>query len=81
MICGSYLLQAWEKVLTGINLTFELYQGHMIKNIFFCTSISPDFFQKIQTVGQPNLVSVFLTSKSRRHFEINQAIIDQLMGD
>ena len=32
MIFGSYLLWAWENFLTGINLTFDLYQGHMLKN-------------------------------------------------
>ena len=32
--------------LTCMNLMFDLYQGHMIKNNFFsCTSFSPDFLR------------------------------------
>ena len=59
MIFGIYLLlYVWENFLTGINLTFGLYQGHIIKIFFSCTSVSPH--------SEPNLVNIFLRSKSRR---------------
>ena len=31
---GSYLLHRWEKLLTYMILTSDLFQGHMIKNKF-----------------------------------------------
>ena len=70
-IC-SYRLEALEKCLTGINLTVNLYQGHMIENIFFSgTSISPDFLS--MDYRSTKFVNTFLTSK---YWEINRAIID-----
>ena len=69
MIFGSYLLygeKAWENVLTGISFTFDLYEGHMIKT-FFLYSCFIRFSEKVLAVGQLNLVSIFLRSKSRCH--------------
>ena len=54
------------KVLTGTNMTFDLSQGHMIiKTTFYLLLYFFRFSEKVHTVGQPNLVSIFLTSKSR----------------
>ena len=68
MIFGSVLLQAWENFLTGINLTFDLYQGHIIKNSKKIYFLFTRFPQKVLGVGQPNLVCTFLTEEPRRQW-------------
>ena len=60
-----------ENILTGMNLTFDFYQGHMIKNFFSWTSFSSDYLRI--KFSSANLVRYFFITKS---IQINLTIID-----
>ena len=71
-IFGSYIAWAWENFSSCLNLTFDLYEGHMIKNNFFEVHSPPPPTHPVNAVQekllatQPyNLTHLFILSKTR----------------
>ena len=50
MSFGSQLSSIGMENIFDMIFTFEIYQGHRIKNLFTCTSLSSDFLNKYNII-------------------------------